>query len=242
MEHKTKKCILIVSELIKRIKGSSGQNRESLLVSIRKSFEMKPDEQNVLSKLRMILYRLKASVEHFQINVESNGKEEVKLKIECLKKSFSNGFFTTELAQNLSRASTLIQPEIEKPKNKRLSLEEKQMKKLRDMKFSTEDNWKVTRQAMSSKDSYLKSLGLIPNDVCATGEDIHIESYKYRKQTKSGGPSSQLKSSPKSQGKQFHFQTKIHKEAQRNTKYRKQTMSMGPPPRLNQRDPVICTV
>ena len=165
MEHHRKRSILIVSELIRRIKASRGQIREALLVNVRKSFEMNPDEKFVVSKLRMILIHLKANVEHFQIKVERNGQKAIDWNIEIMKKSFSNGFFTMELAQNFAKATKILQPEFKKPKNRRMSLEEKQMKKLKEIKHMPEDKNKDTRNIMSSKLSYLKSYGLVPKVV-----------------------------------------------------------------------------
>ena len=166
MNPSTKKLILVVSELIKRIKASRGQIREALLVNVRKSFEMKPEEKFVVSKLRMILIHLRANVEDFQIKAERNGKEEIDCKIERMKKNFSNGFFTIELAQNFAKATTILQFEKKKPINRRMSLEEKQMKKLNEIKFAPENQSKNAGNLMSSKLSYLKSYGLVPKVVC----------------------------------------------------------------------------
>ena len=165
MDHSTKRSILVVSELIKRIKTSRGQIKEALLVNIRKSFEMKPDEKYVVSKLRLILIHLRANVDDFQIKAERNGKKEIDRNIESMKNRFSNGFFTMELAQNFAKATTILKPEMNK-RRRRMSLEEKQMKKLKAMKFAPEDQSKDAGNLISSKLSYLKICGLVPNVVC----------------------------------------------------------------------------
>ena len=165
MESSTKRTILVVAELIKRIQGSGGQIKEELLGNVRKSFEMKPEERFVVSKLRLILYHLRANEEHFQIKTERNGKTEVNLNTKNIK-SISNGFFTMELAQNLAKASTILQPEKKKPRSRRMSLEEKQMKKLKEVKFtSAEDKNQDAKNQTFSKLSYLKNYGLVPKVV-----------------------------------------------------------------------------
>ena len=165
MESSKKRTILFVAELIKRIQGSRGQIREALLVNVRKSFEMKPEEKFVVSKLRLILYHLRANEEHFQIKADRNGKTEVNWKTESIK-SFSNGFFTMELAQNFAKATTILQPKQKKPRSRRMSLEEKQMKKLKEVKFAPEDKNEEAENLSLSKLSYLKSYGLVPKVVC----------------------------------------------------------------------------
>ena len=166
MDQSTKRSILVVSELIKRIKTSRGQIKEALLVNVRKSFEMKPDEKYVVSKLRLILIHLRANVEDFQIKAERNGRIEIDWNIESMKNRFSNGFFTMELAQNFAKATTILKPEMTKRRNRRMSLEEKQMKKLKEMKFAPEDQSKEAGNLISSKLSYLKICGLVPKVVC----------------------------------------------------------------------------
>ena len=166
MDHSTKRSILVVSELIKRIKTSRGQIKEALLVNIRKSFEMKSDEKYVVSKLRLILIHLQADVEDFQIKAERNGKREIDWNIESMKNRFSNGFFTMELAQNFAKATTILKPKMNRHRNRRMSLEEKQMKKLKAKKFAPEDQSKDAGNLISSKLSYLKICGLVPNVVC----------------------------------------------------------------------------
>ena len=51
MEPTSKRTTIVIAELIKRIQGSRGQIREALLVNVRKSFEMKPEEKFVVSIL-----------------------------------------------------------------------------------------------------------------------------------------------------------------------------------------------
>ena len=166
MDQSTKRSILVVSELIKRIKTSRGQIKEALLINVRKSFEMKPDEKYVVSKLRLILIHLRANVEDFQIKAERNGRKEIDWNIESMKNRFSNGFFTMELAQNFAKATTILKPEMTKRRNRRMSLEEKQMKKLKEMKLAPEDQSKEAGNLISSKLSYLKICGLVPKVVC----------------------------------------------------------------------------
>ena len=164
MEPSIKRATLVVAELIKRIQRSRGQIREALLVNVRKSFEMKPEEKFVVSKLRLILYHLRANEEHFQIKAEGNGKSEVNWKIKSAT-SFSNGFFTMELAKNFAKATTILKPEQKEPRSRRMSLEEKQMKKLKEVKLIPEDKNKGAENLSSSKLSYLKSYGLVPKVV-----------------------------------------------------------------------------
>ena len=164
MEPTSKRTTIVIAELIKRIQGSRGQIREALLVNVRKSFEMKPEEKFVVSKLRLILYHLRANEEHFQIKADRNGKTEVNWKTESIK-SFSNGFFTMELAQNFAKATTILQPKQKKPRSRRMSLEEKQMKKLKEVKFAPEDKNEEAENLSLSKLSYLKSYGLVPSIV-----------------------------------------------------------------------------
>ena len=165
MEPTTRRTTIVVAELIKRIHRSRGQIREALLVNVRKSFEMKPDEKFVVSKLRLILYHLRANEEHFQIRADRNGKTKVDQETQRIK-SFSNGFFTVELAQNFAKATTILQPKQKKPRSRRMSLEEKQMKKLREVRFTPEDKKEEAGNLTSSKLSYLKSYGLVPKVVC----------------------------------------------------------------------------
>ena len=71
-----------------------------------------------------------------------------------------------ELAKNFAKATTILKPEQKEPRSRRMSLEEKQMKKLNQIKFAPEEQSKNSGNLMSSKLSYLKSYGLVPNVVC----------------------------------------------------------------------------
>ena len=52
------RTIQVISEIIKRIKGSFGSERDEILKSVKENFQMESDEKWVVTQLRMILFKM----------------------------------------------------------------------------------------------------------------------------------------------------------------------------------------
>ena len=153
----------IISEIIKRIKTSSGSERDEILNSVRKHFQVEEGEKWVVTKLRMILFRMKGDIETFHLSKSKNPK-----KSKSKSKRQSGG--TNDLRKSKressktesKRSSTLQKPLKIQTNAKRLTLEEKQLNKLRKQTFPE----KKLHSLPTSKLAYLKAYGLEPNVIC----------------------------------------------------------------------------
>ena len=106
MGNDTQTKIKIISELIKRAKASTGGKREELMSQIKYNFQMNPKEKCVVTKLRMILVKMRAAFQYFQISAQ------------CKTKS--------------KRKKSMRSSQVSK-KTKRMTLMEKQMDKIRNI-------------------------------------------------------------------------------------------------------------
>ena len=145
MQEISKQNIEIISELIKRVKASSGDEKKALLEEISSEFQISSDGKWLVSKLRMILLHLGASKESL-ILTETKSKKRIKQNQSKIMKSPNKG---------AKRQKT---KPLKETKGKRTSLEEKQLQKLRSLKFK-----EVKRKNIStSKAEFYKSCGLEP--------------------------------------------------------------------------------
>ena len=148
------KMIKVISELIKRLKVATGAERNEIICNIRQKFQMRKDEKWVVTKLRMILFQMRADFQYFEIAGEKRNKNGEAIKTGSKKQS--------------SRRSKQIpktrKPKVVQQKSKRLTLAEKQMNKFRLISLP-EDKEQMINAEMS-KLSYLKYCGLVSNEIC----------------------------------------------------------------------------
>lgn len=136
--------IQIISELIKRIKASSGEEKMALIQEISKQFQIDANEKWLVSRLRMMLLHLRAPMDSLVITETKKCKEGTK---------------KPKGRRSLNKA--VKKSKDEKPKErktKRVSLEEKQLQKLRSLKFQESKSPKLS----ASKVEFYKAHGLLP--------------------------------------------------------------------------------
>ena len=147
--------VQVISEIIKRIKKSFGSERDEILNSVKYHFQMEQDEKWVVTKLRMILFRMKGGIETFQLN-ESKNQKKRKAKSKRQSRSLpKRKRQSTRTEKTSSSTPKSLKTQI---KAKRLTLEEKQLNKLRQQTFPE----KKKTNFPSSKLAYLKAYGLEP--------------------------------------------------------------------------------
>ena len=158
------KTVQVISEIIKRIKKSSGSERDEILKSVKEHFQMEQDEKWVVTKLRMILFRMNGCIETFQLN-ESKNQKKRKNKSKRQSRSLNSSpkskrqYTRTEK----TRSSSSPKPSKTQSKAKRLTLEEKQLNKLRQQTFP---EMQKKTNFPTSKLAYLKAYGLEPTLIC----------------------------------------------------------------------------
>ena len=148
------KMIKVISELIKRLKVATGAERNEIICNIRQKFQMRKDEKWVVTKLRMILFQMRADFQYFEIAGEKRNKNgeanKTGSKKQCSRRSY--------------QIPKTRKPKVVQQKSKRLTLAEKQMNKLRLISLP-EDKEQMINAEMS-KLSYLKYCGLVSNEIC----------------------------------------------------------------------------
>ena len=151
------RTIQVISEIIKRIKGSFGSERDEILKSVKENFQMESDEKWVVTRLRMILFKMRGDIDSFQL---IEGKNRKTLKNKSGKKSKKSNI----LNKNKKEASKTQTPQKKLVKAKRLTLEERQLNKLRQQSY--QETKMCKNILLSSKLAYLKAHGLEPNVIC----------------------------------------------------------------------------
>ena len=171
------RCIQAVSNIIKKLKSSSGLKREKYISETKKLFKLDENEKWVVTKLRMILVRLQANMELLQIEKKKRSSPKkryavvqkqslttviVKTQETGELKEIFKGNKGTKQQNCLKNQSRLKQQKARKP---RKSLEEKQLSKLRSVRLEEESNITDAR-ILNNKMDFLQSFNLMPNVVC----------------------------------------------------------------------------
>ena len=68
MKVQDKEYVQFISETIRKIKKCSGEERKSLIVKVKKKFQMEENEKWVITQLRMILVDFEADLKFFEIH------------------------------------------------------------------------------------------------------------------------------------------------------------------------------
>ena len=150
--------VQVISEIIKRIKCSFGKERDEILKSVKENFQMEEDEKWVVTRLRMILFKMRGDIDLFQL---IEGKNRNKLK----NRSRQQSRRPNVLSKNKKQSTKTQKSQKKQVKPKRLSLEERQLNKLRQQTFQED---KSSKKALfgPSKLTYFKAHGLVPNVIC----------------------------------------------------------------------------
>ena len=147
------KMIKVISELIKRLKVATGAERNEIICNIRQKFQMSKNEKWVVTKLRMILFQMRADFQYFEIAGEKKNKNGEAIKTGSKK----------QCSRRSKQMPKTSKPKVVQQKSKRLTLAEKQMNKLR--LISLPDDKEQMINAEMSKLSYLKYCGLVSNEI-----------------------------------------------------------------------------
>ena len=175
--------IQAVSNVIKHLKSSSGSKREKFISKVKKQFKFDDTEKWVVTKLRMILFRMEADFNLLQINSGNDKKKKQKKKCEpksqketiLMKaqrlKEKKDGIINEKLKimqRNKENQNTKLQTKESKQlktRKPRQRLEDKQLAKLWSLEFD-DVNSKSASLFCRSKLEFMKSLHLMPNVVC----------------------------------------------------------------------------
>ena len=182
MKTKESRGIKAIVNIIKKLQSSSGTKREGFISKVKKQFNLDDQERSVITKLRMILFRMEADIDILQICSKTQSKN-VKLKssqtetilmkaqrLKAKKKELLAGNVRKMHKINDRKGATDAPHNIsENTRKPRQRLEEKQLAKLRTVEYD-DDNSKpsCTRKDgfHSSKLEFMRSLNLVPNIVC----------------------------------------------------------------------------
>ena len=158
MRHQDRPIVNEISEYIKKIQKSTGEEKKSLILKAKKKFQIEKNEKWVITKLRLLLVGYEAEISFFGINppesrIEKDSKQSMvsqcfvssKRKMKCLKKE-----------KHISKS---VQGQKVKP---RLTLTEKQLYKLRNATFKESEKGKIE----ISKLEYMKFIGLHAEVIC----------------------------------------------------------------------------
>ena len=120
-----------VSQTIRKIKSSSGLQKKNYLAKVKQDFEIKDNEKCVLTKLRMILFKLGVNLDLFQLHEKSESNSERRghkhrydqndMANPRMKNSRERCLDATQVARKLVK------------RNPRMTMEEKQLIKLRSL-------------------------------------------------------------------------------------------------------------
>ena len=163
-----------ISKIINKLKSSSGFQREKYISKVKKQFKLDENEKWVVTKLRMILFRMEMDFELFQIQKPTktrrlmlkeikSPKETILIKAVGMKES-KGRLMDKQVAkkktnnQEGKRENTKdMKTTKQKVRKSRLTLEEKQLNKLRSIVHYEEEKifW-------PSKHDFLHLLQLVP--------------------------------------------------------------------------------
>ena len=155
------KFALAVSSIIKKIQSSEGAQKAKYLQKVKKQFQISDEERWVVTKLRMILVRLGMEVDLLQLKksekkngnksrTSASGRETINLKNKHPEK----------VNRKEQKSVKNVNPFLggAKEQKKRLSVEEKQLVRLRMNIFHDEDR----SSKPITKTAFLEDFGLVP--------------------------------------------------------------------------------
>ena len=151
-----------VMEAISCLQAVSPSERMKYTEAVKKQFKMDANEKWVMTRLRMMLFRMKANFESYQFQTLKMRSPEKKRNM----KKTTQRKSSTNLRKNvvLGRSAKKV-THYQSLKKKRQSLEERQLSKLRSQKFCEKNDKKSTELFRSQKLEFLSSLNVIPRVV-----------------------------------------------------------------------------
>ena len=158
MRNQDQQIVNEISEYIKKIQKSSGEEKKALILKAKTKFQIERNEKWVITKLRLLLVGYKADLKFFEIN-----PPEIRITFdEERKQSVVNGrtFVSKRKIKGPNKekdTSKNVKGQIVKP---RLTPTEKQLYKLRNATFNEPEKEKY------SKLEYLKYIGLHAKVIC----------------------------------------------------------------------------
>ena len=169
MNKQDSRYVQSIANIIKKLQSCSLSKKETYRSKVKKQFKMEDNEKWVVTKLRMILFRLNVDIEHFQIplprksspkkqysSIKHSKRETVIIKAQKLKEKKDEIFVGNVDGNRIRQLRTK-----ENKRRGRPSLEDKQLSKLRSVTLEAENFNREYQQ--SSKLIFLKSLNLISN-------------------------------------------------------------------------------
>ena len=183
MKTKESRGIKAIVNIIKKLQSSSGSKREGFISTVKKQFNLDVQERWVLTKLRMILFRMEADVDILQIRSKTQSKnvkltssqtETILMKAQRLKAK-KNELLTGNVRKmhksNGRKGAKENAPKniSEKTKKNRQRLVDKQLAKLRSVEYDNDNSkprYTSKDRFHSSKLEFMMSLKLVPNVVC----------------------------------------------------------------------------
>ena len=145
MKVQDKEYVQFISETIRKIKKCSGEERKSLIVKVKKKFQMDENEKWVITQLRMILVDFEADLKFFEIhhpNRRTSAEKQRNKQTSC----------NAEYSDGRSKKRKKAKP----------SLTEKQLLRLRNVNFN-DSKLEKPHLTKNSKLEYFKHIGLKPN-------------------------------------------------------------------------------
>ena len=149
--------------IIKKLKDCCGLERKRFLSKVCKDFKMDKEEKFVITKLRMMLIRLDAGVEHLQI--KGHDEKDELMKNHKTKAIIGNKEDPSNLGdknlQKVKEECKLLYKRQAKTKPRK-NLESKQLEKLRNNLFTTEKGNSIP----INKEDFLRNFSLHPQIFC----------------------------------------------------------------------------
>ena len=155
MKVQDKEYVQFISETIRKIKKCSGEERKSLIVKVKKKFQMDENEKWVITQLRMILVDFEADLKFFEIH-------HPKRRISAEKQRKQSDHLKTSRKGQTSCIAENFDDRRKKSKKAKPSPTKKQLLRLRNVNFN-DSKLEKPHLTKNSKLEYFKHIGLKPN-------------------------------------------------------------------------------
>ena len=154
---KKEKLTKAIINIIRKLKTSTGLNREKYMSMVRTEFNLEKNEKWVITKLRMMLVRLDAGVELLQIRTSESPRSK---KRQSIAKDTSCSPILNQ--KDSSKKMQRVVMQIQVTQKSRKSLEYRQLEKLRKTNFEQEK----TLSNSESKVAFLRTFNLHHQVIC----------------------------------------------------------------------------
>ena len=159
MKVQDKEYVQFISETIRKIKKCSGEERKSLIVKVKKKFQMDENEKWVITQLRMILVDFEADLKFFEIH---HPNRRISAKKQRKQSDHKQKQVETSRKGQTSCIAEYSDGRSKKSKKAKPSLTEKQLLRLRNVNVN-DSKLEKPPLTKNSKLEYFKHIGLKPN-------------------------------------------------------------------------------